>query len=78
MHFRARFGTLDEEQLHESVNGEWSFAQTLRHLAYATDLWVFRVAQGEPDPYDPLDLPFEGRGGLEVRPALRNAGASVG
>ena len=52
--------TLDEEQLHESVNGEWSFAQTLRHLAYATDLWVFRVAQGEPDPYDPLDLPFDG------------------
>jgi uncharacterized damage-inducible protein DinB len=52
--------TLDEEQLHESVDGEWSFIQTLRHLAYATDLWVFAVVQGLPDPYDPLDLPFDG------------------
>jgi hypothetical protein len=56
----AKAMTLDEERLHESVGGEWSFIQTLRHLAYATDLWVFAVVQGEPDPYDPLDLPFDG------------------
>jgi uncharacterized damage-inducible protein DinB len=52
--------SLDEELLHESVDGEWSFVQTLRHLLYATDLWVFRVVQGAEDPYDPLDLPFDG------------------
>ena len=51
---------LGEGRLHESVAGEWSFVQTLRHLAYATDLWVFAVVNGDPDPYDPLDLPFDG------------------
>ena len=56
----AKALTLDEEQLHESVDGEWSFVQTLRHLAYASDLWVFSVIQGVPDAYDPLDLPFDG------------------
>lgn len=56
----AKALTLDEEQLHESVDGEWSFVQTLRHLAYATDVWVFAVVQGVSDPYDPLDLPFDG------------------
>src|SRR3954453_23071868 len=31
---------LEPEQLHESVNGEWSFIQTLRHLAFASESWV--------------------------------------
>ena len=56
----AKAEARDEEQLHESVNGEWSFVQTLRHLVYASDLWVFAVIQGVPDLYDPLDLPFDG------------------
>ena len=30
---------LPEAQLHESVDGEWSFAQTLRHLVFAVDKW---------------------------------------
>ncbi|HYH33820.1 MAG TPA: DinB family protein [Nocardioides sp.] len=45
--------------LHESVDGEWSFVQTLRHLVYATDVWVRRVLLGEPRPWDPLSLPFD-------------------
>lgn len=60
----AKAQSLGEEQLHESVNGEWSFIQTLRHLSYATDLWVFAVVQGAPDPYDTLDLPFDGYEGF--------------
>jgi len=56
----AKALTLGEDRLHESVDGEWSFVQTLRHLAYATDLWVFAAVQGVRDPYDPLDLPFDG------------------
>lgn len=56
----AKAQTLEEKQLHLSVDGEWSFIQTLRHLNYATDLWVFGVVQGVPDPYHPLDLPFDG------------------
>lgn len=51
---------LDPELLHESVGGEWSFVQTLRHLVFATDTWVHRVMLGDPTPWDPLDLPFDG------------------
>jgi len=54
---RAR--RLDPELLHESVDGEWSFIETLRHLSHATDCWVRRAILGEPTPWDPLGLPFE-------------------
>jgi hypothetical protein len=45
--------------LHESVDGEWSFIETLRHLAFATDAWVRRAIGGDPSPWDPLDLPWD-------------------
>ena len=48
------------QQLHESVDGEWSFIETLRHLAFATDAWVRRGVLGDPPPWDPLDLPWDG------------------
>jgi hypothetical protein len=47
------------EQLHESVDGEWSFIETLRHLVFATDAWVRRGVLGDPAPWDPLDLPWD-------------------
>ena len=47
------------ELLHESVDGEWSFIETLRHLAFATDAWVRRAILGDPSPWDPLDLPWD-------------------
>jgi len=50
---------LDPDQLHESVDGEWSFIETLRHLAFATDAWVRRCILGDPSPWDPLDLPWD-------------------
>ena len=45
----------DPKQLHESVDGEWSFIETLRHLVFATDAWVRRGILGDPSPdtYDP-------------------------
>lgn len=52
---RAR--RLPPEVLHERVDGEWSFIETLRHLVFATDAWVKRAMLGDPSPYDPLDLP---------------------
>jgi uncharacterized damage-inducible protein DinB len=55
----ARARRLGEPLLHERVDGEWSFVETLRHLAYATDAWVSRAILGDPDPYDPRELPFE-------------------
>ena len=54
---RAR--ALDPELLHERVDGEWSFIQTLRHLVFATDAWVLRAVLGNPSPWDPLDLPHD-------------------
>src|SRR5262245_57416648 len=34
-----RAQALAEDALHESVDGEWSFVQTLRHLVFAMDKW---------------------------------------
>jgi hypothetical protein len=53
---RAR--RLPPELLHESVDGEWSFIQTLRHLTFATDSWVRRAILGDPSPWHPLGLPW--------------------
>jgi hypothetical protein len=51
---------LPPELLHESVDEEWSFIQTLRHLVFATDAWVRRAIGGDPAPWDPLGLPWDG------------------
>jgi hypothetical protein len=37
---------LPEPVLHEQVNGEWSFAQTHRHLVLASDCWLRRMVKG--------------------------------
>ena len=55
---RAR--ELDQELLHERVDGEWSFVQTLRHLLFVTDSWVGRGVMGEREPWHRLDLPPTG------------------
>jgi hypothetical protein len=54
---RAR--ALPPELLHERVDGEWSFVETLRHLLFATDIWVSRAILGDPRPWHPLSLPFD-------------------
>jgi len=40
-----------------SVDGEWSFAQTLRHLVFATDGWLGAI-RGEARPFHPWGMPF--------------------
>jgi DinB superfamily/Pentapeptide repeats (8 copies) len=55
----ARASRLDPELLHESVDEEWSFIETLRHLVFATDSWVGRAILGNPSPWHPLDLPWD-------------------
>ncbi|HYJ66735.1 MAG TPA: DinB family protein [Nocardioidaceae bacterium] len=37
-----------------SVDGEWSFAQTLRHLVLATDMWLGRAILGIEQPFHPI------------------------
>jgi hypothetical protein len=48
---------MDPELLHERVDQEWSFIETLRHLVFATDAWVNRAILGDPSPWHPLGLP---------------------
>jgi hypothetical protein len=39
-----------------SVDGEWTFAQTLRHLVHATDMWLGRAILEVDQPFHPLGL----------------------
>ena len=89
--FREAFATLDRlwtgtlvkarglpaDALHEQVDGEWSFVETLRHLGFAHACWVQGTVLGEPSPWHPLDLPWDEAPVVEgvpwdrdVRPAL--------
>jgi DinB superfamily/Pentapeptide repeats (8 copies) len=51
-------GTLSEAAVHESVDGEWSFVQTLRHLVFAMDKWFTAPVRGEG--FHPLGMPNSG------------------
>ncbi|MEN8674870.1 DinB family protein [Nocardioides sp.] len=53
----GRCEALPEARLHEQVNGEWSVAQTLRHLVFAVDLWLGGMVHEEAAPFHPLGLP---------------------
>jgi DinB superfamily/Pentapeptide repeats (8 copies) len=48
-----------------SVGGEWSFAQTLRHLVFATDMWLGRPILEIEQPFHPLGLVDSGTVGEE-------------
>ena len=49
---------LPEQALHESVNGEFTFVETLRHLVFAMDKWFTVPILGQP--FDPIGLPNKG------------------
>jgi uncharacterized protein YjbI with pentapeptide repeats len=44
---RAR--KLSPDKLHERVDGEYSFVETLRHLIFATDSWITRIVLQVPN-----------------------------
>jgi hypothetical protein len=58
---RAR--KLPETKLYESVNGEWSFVQTLRHLVFAMDKWFTVPILG--GTFHPIVIPNSGSDGLD-------------
>jgi len=47
-----------EEQHHASVDGEWSFVETIRHLVFATDKWFTVPILG--GAFHPMGLPNSG------------------
>jgi len=54
-------GTIDV-----SVGGEWSFAQTLRHLVLATDMWLGRAALQIEQPFHPIGIESGGDDSLDM------------
>ena len=54
----ARARGLAEDRVHESVNGEWSFVQTIRHLVLAMDKWFTVPILG--GTFHPIGLPNTG------------------
>ncbi len=53
---RAR--ALPEASLHQSVNGEFTFVETVRHVVFAIDKWFTAPILGEP--FSPIGLPNRG------------------
>ena len=52
----ARAERLPEAARFERVDGEWSIAETLRHLVFATDAWAGRTILDRESPFHPLGL----------------------
>lgn len=50
--------TADPRLRDAQVDGEWSVAQTLRHLVLATDAWLRYAVLGIDDAFCPIGLPF--------------------
>jgi hypothetical protein len=73
----AHARTLPAAALHRSVDDEWSFIETLRHLGFASAAWVGRMVLGDPSPWHPLDLPWDEAPGWEGVPWDRQARPSL-
>jgi hypothetical protein len=52
-----RVAAMPPDAVDASVDGEWSFAQTLRHLVMATDTWLGRAILGVEQPFHPVGQP---------------------
>jgi hypothetical protein len=66
----ARAAAMPPGSVDVSVAGEWSFAQTLRHLVAATDLWFGRAVRELEQPFHPLGLLDTGSGGDGFDPSV--------
>ncbi len=73
----ARARTFPEAALHRSVDDEWSFIQTLRHLNFASAAWVGRMVLGDTSPWHQLDLPWDEAPGWDGIPWNREARPSL-
>jgi uncharacterized damage-inducible protein DinB len=58
----ARAAAMPAGSVDVSVDGEWSFAQTLRHLVHATDVWLGKAVLEIEDPFHPLGLGYSPEG----------------
>jgi hypothetical protein len=56
----ARAAAMPSGTVDVRVDGEWSFAQTLRHLVMATDTWLRGAVLGVERPFHPIGQPDDG------------------
>ena len=56
----ARVAEMPAGTVDVPVGGEWSFAQTLRHLVMATDIWLGRAILQIEQPFHPIGLLYAG------------------
>ena len=68
---------LGDAALNESVDGEWSFRDTLRHLVFAFDKWFALPLLGAA-AFTPCGLPNTGSAGFDWPGLDREASPSVG
>lgn len=63
-----RAGAMPPCTVDRSVDGEWSFAQTLRHLVLATDTWLGRAVLEREQPFHPIGqaMPNAADDGLDM------------
>lgn len=73
----AHARTFPEAALHRSVDDEWSFIQTLRHLNFASAAWVGRMILGNASPWHQSDLPWDEAPGWDGVPWDREARPSL-
>jgi hypothetical protein len=55
-----RVAAMPDGTVDVSVDGEWSFAQTLRHLVLATDTWLRRGILEIDQPFHPIGMADRG------------------
>jgi hypothetical protein len=72
----ARARRLPEARVQESVNGEWSFVDTLRHLVFAIDKWFTVPILGETE-FHQFGLPNSGSAALDWPGLDRSASPSL-
>jgi hypothetical protein len=53
----ARVRRMPDGTVDEQVGGEWSFAETLRHLVMATDVWLRQAVLEVEQPLHPIGKP---------------------
>lgn len=51
-----RVAVMPDGTVDVSVDDEWSFAQTLRHLVLATDMWLGKAVLRREQPFHPVGL----------------------
>ncbi|MFF8028767.1 pentapeptide repeat-containing protein [Streptomyces sp. NPDC007896] len=73
----ARARTFTEAVLHRSIDDEWSFIQTVRHLNFAGAAWVGRMILVDAVPWHQLDLPWDEAPGWDGIPWDREARPSL-